>query len=485
VRSRQLETALAVFIKEAAGRLQEDLDGGAEVPFELAARPARGARGRGTPLYCYQPLTEAFVRERWAPLKRLPSHRTAVALLEGFEGLDRYLLSCEGPSRDGPLGLGREREPGRRVGGPRADAALRALLEDVFAGQSDFEVHEERLRAAFERLDCAAHRSPEEVTLLATLHGLAIASPELALAPGLTIAQPDALGGVPDGALAPALEDGREASGHLLVAFGTEDADVPGALVRGQEVLAELLRGLRLFGDGRVTLGRLAWARVGGSSWGARALQRGGRPHGMLVVSAAQEDELRAFCNLVSRRTPREGELAWALARFEMGCERATEHEALSDYLLALRALLEPEGPAGGLLAERLAALCAIPAEREVLARRVTQALALERSVVAGTAPANAGGDALVRELANHLRALLRDVICGHLESDLAGLADELLAPPEQAADEVCDPPERSTDEVRDPPKQPTDELWDPPGRSVEEVLGDSGETGEIVDVLI
>jgi hypothetical protein len=463
VRSRQLETALAVFAKEAAGRLQEDLDGGAEVPFELAARSARGGRGRGTPLYCYQPLTEAFVRERWAPLKRLPSHRTAVALLEGFEGLDRYLLSCEGPSRDGPLGLGRVREPGRRVGGPRADAALRALLEDVFAGQSDFEVHEERLHAALERLDCAAHSSPEEVTLLATLHGLAIGSPELALAPGLTIAQPDELGGVPDGALAPALEDGREGTGHLLVAFGAEDSDVLGALARGHEVLAELLRALRLFGDGRVTLGRLAWARVGGGGWGARVLGWGGRPHGMLVVSAEQEDELRAFCNLVSRRAPREGELAWALARFEMGCERATEHEALSDYLLALRALLEPEGSAGGLLGGRLAALCAIPAEHAALARRVAQALALERAAIAGTAPVSAGGDALVRELANHLRALLRDVICGHLEPDLVKLADELLAPREQS----------------------TDELWDPPERSAEEVLGDSGETGEIVDVLI
>jgi hypothetical protein len=463
VRSRQLETALAVFTKEAAGRLQEDLDGGAEVPFELAAWSARGARGRGTPLYCYQPLTEAFVRERWAPLKRLPSHRTAVALLEDFEGLDRYLLSCEGPSRDGPLGLGEAQRDGRRVGGPRADAALRALLEDVFAGQSNFEVHEERLHAALERLDCAAHSSPEEVTLLATLHGLAIASPELALAPGLTIAQPDALRGVPDGALAPVLEDGHGGAGHLLVAFSAEDSDVVGALARGHEVLAELLRALRLFGDGRVTLGRLAWARVGGGGWGARALGWGGRPHGMLVVNAAQEDELRAFCNLVSRRTPREGELAWALTRFELGCERATEYEALSDYLLALRALLEPEGPAGGLLAGRLAALCAIPAERGALARRVGQALALERAAIAGTAPVSAGGDALVRELANHLRAMLRDVICGHLEPDLVRLADELLAPREPS----------------------TDELWDLPERSAEEVLGDSGETGEIVDVFI
>src|ERR1700691_917980 len=200
MRSRQLETALAVFAKEAAGRLQADLDAGAELPFELTSR---SSRGRGPRLYCYQPQTAAFVRERWAPLRRLPSHGTAVALLESFDGLERYLLSRETPAGRG--GRGRQRR--RHGGGPLADAALRALIEDVFAEQSGFEVSDERLRAALERLDGAARTSPAEVTLLATLHGLTIASPELALAPGLTLVQPEALGGVPEEALAPALED--------------------------------------------------------------------------------------------------------------------------------------------------------------------------------------------------------------------------------------------------------------------------------------
>ncbi len=34
---------------------------------------------------------------------------------------------------------------------------------------------------------------------------------------------------------------------------------------------------------------------------------------------------------------------------------------------------------------------------------------------------------AVARDLSDHLRALLRDVICGHLPSDLVTLADELL----------------------------------------------------------
>ncbi len=481
-----------MFAKEAGARLQADLDAGAEVAFDLTARSAR----RGPQLFCYQPLTGEFIRERWAPLRRLPSYGTAVALLDGLDGIDRYLLS-----REAPMGA-RGPKPRHRASGPRADAALRALIEDVFAEQSSFEVRDERLTVALERLNGAAHSSPAEVTLLATLHGLTISSPELTLAPGLTLAQTESLRGVPEEAFAPALDDGGgEAygdAGRLLVAFTVEDADVIGALVRGRAVLSELLRALRLFGDARVTLGRLAWVRVGDGVWGARALGWGGRPHGMLVVSAEQEDELRAFCNLVSRRTPREGELAWALGRFEGGCERASEYDALSDYLLALRALLDPpersaspsgdaadlsggtgslfDGAPGGLLAARLAALCALPAERAALARRVGQAFALERAVVAGAAHAHAGEDALVRELANHLRALLRDVICGHLEPDLVALADELIAREESAAG-------RSANSANGQ-DEPAGEAIEREA-SREEMLGDPVQTGEIVDVLI
>jgi hypothetical protein len=419
-------------VEESALRLQADLDAGAEVPFELASR---SSRGRGAPLYCYRPLTGAFLRERWIALRGLESHARAVLALEGFEGLDRYLLA-----RDALPGSGERAAFGRRRRtAERADAALRALLGDVFAEQSEFSLREERLRGALERLDCSAHASATEVTLLATLHGLTIASPELALAPGLTIARPDALIDVPDGASAEWAGTSSSAGeadgvGHLLVAFTTEDTDALAAVARGREVLGELLRALRLFGDGRIALGPLAWARVGSGGWGVQALGWGGRPHGMLVVSAEQEDELRAFCNLVSRRSPRDNELAWALARFEMGCERATDLEALSDHLLALRALLEPEGPSSGLLAGRLAALCATPAERPALTKQTARALALERTAVAGTAVEDARAIALTRELAYHLRALLRDVICGHLRHDLASLADELLAAPQDAA---------------------------------------------------
>ena len=112
-----------------------------------------------------------------------------------------------------------------------------------------------------------------------------------------------------------------------------------------------------------------------------------------------------------------------------MGCERLAPFDAMTDHLLALRALLEPEGPASGRLAQRLAAICAVPEERGLLAERIAHAVSLERAVVAGLAPAGPNADALADELSGHLRALLRDVLCGHLDHDLCVLADELLAP--------------------------------------------------------
>jgi len=461
MRSVQLQAALTEFVEAAASHLHAEVASGAEVPFEL--EPQRTRRGSGGPaLYCYRALTGEFIAERQAELERLPSHGAAARLLEGFDGLDRYLASVGA-------------DPMRDDARTRVRAAIKALLRDVFEEQTDFDLRPERLRAALERLEQSALAGSGETTLVATLRGLTISSAELSLTSGLTIAQPQVLEGLPDGALA-AGEDGE--NDHLIVALAAGEDDPQEAIARGREVLKDLLRALRLFGDGRVTLGALAWARVGRGKWNALALGAGGRPHGMLVVTVEQEDELRAFCNLVSRRAPHANELAWALRRFELGCERESCLEALTDHLLALRALLEPEGPSSGLLPGRLAALCATPERRVELTERTVRALALEREVLMGTAGAHTdhrspihrsqigrsqiGQQELARDMADHLRALLRDVICGHLDLDLAGLADELLLAAVHEPDEVA-----AEDGSR------------------EEMLGDPGQAQEILDVFI
>lgn len=436
MRSLQLQAAVVDFVQDAAELLQAEIASGAEVPFELEPH-SRGRRSGGTALYCYRALTGDFIAEREPALERLPSHAQAASLLAGFDGLDRYLAS---------VGV----DVARASTHARVRAAIKALLADVFDEQSDFELRHDRLHAALGRLEQSAFASTSEVTLVATLHGLTITSAELPLTKGLTIARPDALDGLPE---AIAARGGEGLPGHLIVVLTATDEDIRDAVAQGREVLKDLLRALRLFGDGRVTLGGLAWARVGTGAWGPLALGAGGRPHGMLVVTEDHEDELRAFCNLVSRRAPHGNELAWALQRFELGCERESAYEALTDHLLALRALLEPEGPSSGMLAGRLAALCATPADRQRLTGRVVEALALERSVLSGAAVEHAGGQVLAKEMADHLRALLRDVICGHLTADLVALADEILL--------------------------------EPVAESGEEVLGDMREPEEILDLFV
>jgi hypothetical protein len=471
--SSRVRTALTDYIHVAAELLRADIVGGAEVPFELA--PHRGRSGAKATLYCYEPLTREFIAERDSQLAALAEHDAAVAALVGMQGLDSYLASRGAPSgldfsvedrRPRIATRSRSKPAGTQPGGQQAKAVLKELLADIFEGQTDFDPRAERVDGALERLAQAELAGATgTVTIIATLHGVTIASDELALTKGLTIAAPEALRDLPEALRA----GGEEREEHLLVALvldaavggdgdepsGEDPAQASDALAGGREVLRDLLRALRLFGDGRVTLGELAWMRPGGedSRWRPLPLGEGGRPHGMLVVTAEQEDELRAFCNLVSRRAPHANELAWALRRFELGCERSSTWEALSDHLMALRALLEPEGPASGLLAGRVAALCATPENRLKLTQRMTRALELERAVIAGTATQRARDEALAGDVSDHLRALLRDVICGHLAVDLLTLADELLLAPDEP--------------------------------SGEELPGKEGEAGEVLDVLV
>jgi hypothetical protein len=461
------QAALSEFVEAAASQLSAALAAGAEVPFELESQRTR--RGSSAPtLYCYRALTGEFIAERRSELERLPSYGEAARAFEGFDGLDRYLASVGA-------------EPARADTRTRVRAAMLALLSEVFDEQTNFELHPERLRSALERLEHSAPAAGSQTTLIATLHGLTIGSSEIALTTGLTIAQPHVLEGLPEGALAPNEAGGHEQ--HLIVALAAGEEDPREAIARGREVLKDLLRALRLFGDGRVTLGALAWARVGGGRWTALALGAGGRPQGMLIVTAEQEDELRAFCNLVSRRAPHGNELAWALRRFELGCERESSFEALTDHLLALRVLLEPEGPASGLLPGRLAALCATPERRVELTERVIAALALERDAIIGTAAPHAGLQGLARDMADHLRALLRDVICGHLDPNLVGLADHLLLEGTHAPAETPHEQANAANELAQ--TVPASQELAPELSSVEQMLGDPSQSQEILDVFI
>ncbi len=145
--------------------------------------------------------------------------------------------------------------------------------------------------------------------------------------------------------------------------------------------------------------------------------------------SSTDADELTDLSKRIAERRARTPAFAWALARFDLGAERPNQVEALSDYLLALRALLEGGGPAKAGLVARAAALVAGAAEREVERARVERAIALERNLMAGERVAPGSGSPLeaIAETEELLRTLLRGMATGELGSDLRMTADEIL----------------------------------------------------------
>ncbi len=406
MRHRHLHAALAAFAEEAAWQLASVVADGAEVPFEVVEERSRR---RDTPLYCYRPLTSRFVTERAGILSRLPTYPVAAQALSHEDGLGDY-LRAQGETRV-PVEA--------RV---RADLTLRVFVARVFRDSSDFVLTTERFDRAWRELATALQSGGAESIVVAPLLGVVLASDEVPLGDGLTLMRSESLEDAPRDALRIAAD-----RGVLAVVAHVDRPGAPGALATASRRLTRMLSALRLFEDAAPALGGLAWTRTGTGPWAVAGMPGGGRPRGLLSVGADAEDELRAFCSLVDRRAPRHGEVAWALARHGMACDRAEPLEALTDMLLGLRALLEPEGTGSARLPGRLAALCAAPGDQASVVAEVTQAVALERSAVAGLGGAPEGTGVLVARMGDHLRALLRDVICGHLEPDLRALADRLL----------------------------------------------------------
>jgi hypothetical protein len=429
VRNLTLYALLEAFTAEAGMRLTLAASSGEEIPFEVVPSgevPARGARRSRqplrSPLYCYRPLTTDFIRERLGLLVALPTYAPAVRALEGVGGTDGYLRAR------GELEI-----PGR----PRAlaDTALRLFLWRVFEERSEFGFDEARFTLAYDELERAIYRGRCVTEMVAPLLGVDLdpATDELALGDGLSIVRPKSLG------TAPAELLNAEPVPLLLVLRVAHDRAEPPTVAFARSRFRTVLSALRLYEKGSYAIGEIGYTRIDDSVWSPVALGSSGRPRLLTLIPAASEDELRGFCNLVSRRLPGgvgspapdnsgAGEVAWALARFEMGSERMSPFEALTDYLLALRALLEPEGPSSCRLAQRLAVICAAPQDRAALAERIAEAVALERAVIAGLAPAQHAVTVLVEEVAENLRAVLRDVLCGHLAADVRGVADDLLS---------------------------------------------------------
>lgn len=410
MRNGTLHATLEAFTLDVAGALQAEKARGAEVPFEVVEES-----GGRVPLYCYRALTRAFISQRLGLLCALPTYAAAARALEGVETLAAY-LRYRGEAQ--VASASRE----------RAQAGLALFLARVFADRDQFEFDRGRFEIAFSELERTVYKGRCVNTVVAPLLGVALDpnTREIALGDGLSLMQGEAL----DDAPAEAVWGDGYGPNVLAVFSAVQDPDAPSPVALARARFRRALTALRLFEPGGYALGPTAWTRPDTGMWRPFALPFSGRPRLQTVIAARQEDELRGFFNLIARRTPSGGPLAWALARFEMGAERLGPFEALTDYLHAARALLEPEGPAASRLAVRLAAICAGPADRARVSERLASAVALESSLILGTCSPAPGMDALVLELSEHLRALLRDLVCGHLDGDICVLADELLAEP-------------------------------------------------------
>jgi hypothetical protein len=405
MRNRALHEALRDFALEAAALLTDDLKAGAEIEFDVVDEGGRRGGSRGPALYRYRPRTESFVAERWARLRELPACARA----------------CE------ELGAGAAawlRVNGLR--GEQAEPALQAMLDRLYEDSTSFGFPEERFERVYREVELTLYADAVCARVVAPLRGAWMDTERLDLGAGLSLVRGDRADAPPE-AVWP--EDGDGAPALLCVLERDVDSGTQLPAAEAGERFRSLVTALRLWGPGAVSLGGPGWRRAGEGRWSPVPLggSSTGRGEGW-VLAAGEEHVLIEFISTLNRAAPA-GVIAWALGRFEMGCERSHDAEALSDYLLALRALLDATSDAGeASLALRVAALCAEEGSRRAVQRRIEAAIALERFVMGGIGrvPVESPHD-LVAEIERHVRALLRDVLCGYLDPDLKSVADDIL----------------------------------------------------------
>jgi hypothetical protein len=394
MRNRALHEALRNFALEAAALLTDDLKAGAEVEFDVVDEGG----GRGPALYRYEPRTGAFLSERWARLRELPA--CAQACHELGAGASAWL-----------------RVNGLR--GEQAEPALQAMLERLYEDATSFGFPEERFERVYREVEVTLYRDAVRARVVAPLRGAWMEAERIELGDGLSLVRGDRLDGP------------HESSELVCVVERDVPADDPIPTEEAADRFAAVVTAMRLWAPGGVILGAPGWRQTDQGRWQPLPLGTGATPcAGEWMLPAGEEQAFREFFAAIDGARP--GEMVgWALDRFEMGCERRTEAQALSDYLLALRALLDATSQAGqASMSLRLAALCAEEQSRRDVQHRLEAALALERFVMGGATGVRLDAESpreLVAEAEGHLRALLRDVLCGYLDADLKGVADDIL----------------------------------------------------------
>jgi hypothetical protein len=306
--------------------------------------------------------------------------------------------------------------------GERADLMLTVFFAELWEGAAGFALDRARLEGALATLDAESRDADEAEVLIVPIVGLRMSLPRLQLPHDVRIVRADSIEAPVDAMRSEGMGRAAWEPQYLAVAEQDSEHGAEAALMQ----LCELISVMRMFKAGGIGLGPYAFAPTGEGCWrriatGAPATRAGG-----YRLGEAEAEELVAFAAALEARPDPDSALTWAVGRFEMGCERPTALEGLSDHLLAMRAVLEGHGPVGASLPLRAAALIEDDSMDRLQAReRVEDVLELERAMMNGL-PVERAVE-LATWIEEGTRELLRQAALGELGSDLSTTADETL----------------------------------------------------------
>ncbi len=397
-----LNESLRRLATEAATRFNAMVAEGEQIPFDVATDTAEDS-----PFYSYVPQTGRFVEERVGELHGLSSWSAAREAVVEAGVASTYL---EGRGEMVPP------EPGAR-----AERMLEVFTVELFEEGNGFALDRGRLEAQVVTLDAEARSADDADVLIVPIVGLRMSMNRLQLPNGVRIVRADSIAAPVEAMRSEGM--GRAAWEPQFLAVAEQGTDGAEAAI---EQLRELISVMRMFKVGGIGLGPFAFAPTGEDTWrrittGAPATRPGG-----YRLAEEEGTELADFAAMLEQRPDPDSALTWAVGRFEMGCERESAMEGLSDHLLALRAVLEGHGPVGASLPLRASALIADENFDRIEAReRVEEVLELERALMNGRMLDHAIELATWAE--DGARRLLRQAALGELGNDLSTTADETL----------------------------------------------------------
>jgi hypothetical protein len=399
-----LDEALKRLAFEAATRFSALVAGGDQIPFDVAEQD-----GPESLFYRYEPLTGRFIRERENELRSLPAFAPARDAVEEAGVAAAYLES---------RGEAIPAEPGER-----AAHMLTVFVASLWDGCTEFSLDRARLDRALEMLDAEVRDPDDADVLIAPLVGLRMPLARLQLPQGVCLMRADAIEAPIEAMRSEGMERAAWEPQFLALVEQGEGTDSAEAAMKQ---LHELISVMRLFKAGGIGLGPYAFAPTGEGQW--RRIATGApatRPGGYQLSEDETADLVKLASTLESRPTPN-ASLSWAIARFELGCAREDSLHGLSDHLLALRSVLEGQGPVGASLPMRASALVDDESlSRDAVRERIEQAVEVERSLMNGVRGERA--EELATWLEDGARRILRQAALGELGTDLGAAAEETL----------------------------------------------------------